>query len=100
MRRGLNKMTGDPNFGLGNLLAPPFVKTPANIVEMGARALPASFYKAVGAIVDVKGRKAGKYDWNIKDTLGWSYLALGVMASIALASDYEPPYEPPQAYPR
>jgi hypothetical protein len=97
VRSAINSMTGDPNFGLGNLLAP-FIKTPANIVEMGARAIPATFYKAIGATFDTKGRKAGKYTWNIKDTLGWSYLTLGVVATLAAASDYEPPYEPPQAY--
>ena len=96
-RSVINSMTGDPNFGLGTLLVP-FIKTPANIVEMGARAIPATFYKAIGATFDTKGRKAGKYTWEIKDTLGWSYLALGVIATLAAASDYEPAYEPPQPY--
>lgn len=37
MRRALNRLTGNENAGLGNIIAP-FVKTPANIVELGARA--------------------------------------------------------------
>lgn len=37
MRRALNRLTGNENAGLGNIIAP-FVKTPANIVELGSRA--------------------------------------------------------------
>lgn len=80
------------NFGrdayIGTLLAP-FVKTPANIVEMGARALAAPITSTYHGLT-------GK--WSIQDTLNTGYFAMACILTFALMADYEPPYEPPYRY--
>lgn len=74
--------------GLGTLLGP-FVKTPANIVEQGARAIlapiTATYHGATGK-------------WTIQDTLDTGYFALACILTMGLMADYEPPYEVPQRY--
>ena len=74
--------------GLGTLLGP-FVKTPANIVEQGARAIlapvTATYHAATGK-------------WTIQDTLDTGYFALACILTMGLMADYEPPYEVPQPY--
>ena len=88
----LKKVRDALNFGqrggLGTLLGP-FVKTPANIVEQGARAILApvtSTYHALG----------GK--WTIQDSLDTGYFVLACILTMGLMADYEPPYEVPQRY--
>lgn len=80
------------NFGrdayIGTLLAP-FAKTPANIVEMGARALAAPITSTYHGLT-------GK--WSIQDTLNAGYFAMACILTFALMADYEPPYEPPYRY--
>lgn len=80
------------NFGrdayIGTLLAP-FVKTPANIVEMGARALAAPITSTYHGLT-------GK--WSIQDTLNTGYFAMACILTFALMADYEPPYEAPYRY--
>lgn len=88
----LKKVRDALNFGqrggLGTLLGP-FVKTPANIVEQGARAIlapiTATYHGATGK-------------WTIQDTLDTGYFALACILTMGLMADYEPPYEVPQRY--
>lgn len=74
--------------GLGTLLGP-FVKTPANIVEQGARAILAPITATYHSVT-------GK--WTIQDTLDTGYFALACILTMGLMADYEPPYEVPQRY--
>lgn len=74
--------------GLGTLLGP-FVKTPANIVEQGARAILAPITSTYHGLT-------GK--WTIQDTLDTGYFALACILTMGLMADYEPPYEVPQRY--
>lgn len=74
--------------GIGTLLGP-FVKTPANIVEQGARAIVAPITATYHAL-------SGK--WTIQDTLDTGYFALACILTMGLMADYEPPYETPQRY--
>lgn len=74
--------------GIGTLLGP-FVKTPANIVEQGARAIAAPITATYHAL-------SGK--WTIQDTLDTGYFALACILTMGLMADYEPPYETPQRY--
>ena len=74
-------------YGLGNMIAP-FVKTPANIVEMGARALASPFSSTWQYL------KTGEIDIEHRVHLGNLAVALLFLAATALANgDYEPPYQ-------
>lgn len=74
-------------YGLGNMIAP-FVKTPANIVEMGARALASPFSATW------KYMKTGEVDIEQRIHLGNLAVALLFLAATVLANgDYEPPYQ-------
>lgn len=88
----LKRMRDNLNFGqragLGTLLAP-FVKTPANIVGQGARAIAAPL---------TAGYHAAKGQWTIQDTIDSGYFVLACILTAGLMSDYEPPYEPGKAY--
>lgn len=74
-------------YGLGNMIAP-FVKTPANIVEMGARALASPFSSTWQYL------KTGEIDIEHRIHLGNLGVALLILAATVLAKgDYEPPYQ-------
>lgn len=74
-------------YGLGNMIAP-FVKTPANIVEMGARALASPFSSTWQYL------KTGEIDVEHRVHLGNLAVALLFLAATVLANgDYEPPYQ-------
>ena len=79
-------------YGLGNMVAP-FVKTPANIVEMGARAL-ASPVSSTWQYM-----KTGELDVAHRIDLGNLGMALLILAATVLAKgEYEPPYQPGLKY--
>lgn len=79
-------------YGLGNMIAP-FVKTPANIVELGARALVSPFSSAWQYM------KTGELDVAHRVDLGNLGVALLILAATVLAKgDYEPPYQPGMKY--
>lgn len=79
-------------YGLGNMIAP-FVKTPANIVEMGARALASPFSSTWQYM------KAGELDVAHRIDLGNLGVALLILAATVLAKgEYEPPYQPGMKY--
>lgn len=79
-------------YGLGNMVAP-FVKTPANIVEMGARALASPFSSTWQYM------KAGELDVAHRIDLGNLGVALLILAATVLAKgEYEPPYQPGLKY--
>lgn len=88
VRRSLNKFTGNDKVGLGNILAP-FLNTPANIVELGAKA-------TFAPLTDIYHLATGQ--WTYQDTLNTAYFALGVIITMALTGDYEPPYQTPAKY--
>ena len=74
-------------YGLGNMVAP-FVKTPANIVELGARALVSPFSSTWQYM------KTGELDIAHRVDLGNLGVALLFLAATVLANgDYEPPYQ-------
>lgn len=74
-------------YGLGNMIAP-FVKTPANIVELGARALVSPFSSTWQYM------KTGELDIAHRVDLGNLGVALLFLAATVLANgDYEPPYQ-------
>lgn len=74
-------------YGLGNMIAP-FVKTPANIVEMGARALASPFSSTWQYM------KTGEIDIEHRVHLGNLGVALLILAATVIAGgDYEPPYQ-------
>lgn len=74
-------------YGLGNMIAP-FVKTPANIVELGARALVSPFSSTWQYM------KTGELDVAHRVDLGNLGVALLFLAATVLANgDYEPPYQ-------
>lgn len=74
-------------YGLGNMIAP-FVKTPANIVELGARALVSPFSSTWQYM------KTGELDVAHRVDLGNLGVALLLLAATVLANgDYEPPYQ-------
>ena len=74
-------------YGLGNMIAP-FVKTPANIVEMGARALASPFSSTWQYM------KTGEIDIEHRVHLGNLAVALLILAATVIAGgDYEPPYQ-------
>lgn len=79
-------------YGLGNMVAP-FVKTPANIVEMGARALASPFSSTWQYM------KTGELDVAHRIDLGNLGVALLILAATVLAKgEYEPPYQPGLKY--
>ena len=88
VRTEINKLT-DPTgkAGFGTMLAP-FLKTPANIVELGVRA-------TFAPITDIKALIKG--DWKIQDTLNTIYFVLALAVASAL-KDYEPEYEAGKKY--
>jgi hypothetical protein len=92
LARNLKKVRDALNFGrgasLGTLLGP-FVKTPANIVEMGARAIAAPVTSTYHAV---------KGDWSMQDTISTGYFALACILTMGMMADYEPPYEAPKKY--
>lgn len=92
LSQGLKKVRDALNFGqtagLGTLLGP-FIKTPANIVEQGARAIAAPF---------TAGYHAVKGEWSIQDTIDSGYFVLACILTMGLMGDYEPPYQVPQPY--
>ena len=74
-------------YGLGNMVAP-FVKTPANIVELGARALVSPVSSTWQYM------KTGELDIAHRVDLGNLGVALLFLAATVLANgDYEPPYQ-------
>ena len=96
LKKGRDALNNLTIFGykteLGTLLAP-FVKTPANIVEQGARAIAAPIRVANHAI------KSDWKNWSVQDTLDVGYFVLGcVLGAAAMVTDYEPPYEAPHKY--
>lgn len=101
MRRALNRLTGNENAGLGNIIAP-FVKTPANIVELGARAAFAPIsdliYLGRRAYSAINPNTRMAPTWNFENTLSNIYFGVGLILMAALTGDYEPPYESPQKY--
>lgn len=79
-------------YGLGNMIAP-FVKTPANIVELGARALVSPFSSAWQYM------KTGELDVAHRVDLGNLGVALLILAATVIAGGgYEPPYQPGMKY--
>lgn len=79
-------------YGLGNMIAP-FVKTPANIVELGARALVSPFSSTWQYM------KTGELDVAHRVDLGNLGVALLILAATVIAGgDYEPPYQPGLKY--
>lgn len=79
-------------YGLGNMIAP-FVKTPANIVELGARALVSPFSSTWQYL------KTGELDIAHRVDLGNLGVALLILAATAIAGGgYEPPYQPGLKY--
>lgn len=88
----LKRIRDNLNFGqragLGTLLGP-FIKTPANIVEQGARAIAAPI---------TAGYHAAKGQWTIQDTIDSSYFVLACILTVGLMADYEPPYQAPMQY--
>lgn len=74
--------------GFGTLMIP-FAKTPANIVEMGIRAVGAPVTGTYHAITG---------QWTINDTLDAGYFVLGSLIVAACMADYEPPYESGHRY--
>lgn len=79
-------------YGLGNMIAP-FVKTPANIVELGARALVSPFSSTWQYM------KTGELDVAHRVDLGNLGVALLILAATVIAGGgYEPPYQPGLKY--
>lgn len=79
-------------YGLGNMIAP-FVKTPANIVELGARALVSPFSSTWQYM------KTGELDIAHRVDLGNLGVALLILAATVIAGGgYEPPYQPGLKY--
>lgn len=79
-------------YGLGNMIAP-FVKTPANIVELGARALVSPVSSTWQYM------KTGELDVAHRVDLGNLGVALLILAATVIAGgDYEPPYQPGLKY--
>ena len=94
VRTEINKLT-DPTgkAGFGTMLAP-FLKTPANIVELGVRS-PIGFVKTIAHITGLDSKL--KLDWNTQDALGAIYFVAALVAA-ALLKDYEPEYESGKKY--
>ena len=88
VRTEINKFT-DPTgrAGFGTMLAP-FLKTPANIVELGVRA-------TFAPITDVAALL--KKSWGVQDTLNTVYFLLAIVLSAAV-DDYEKEYESGKKY--
>lgn len=88
LKRVRDNLNFGKSAGLGTLLAP-FVKTPANIVEQGARAIAAPI---TGIYHGIKG------DWSLQNTIDSGYFVLACILTMGLMADYEPPYQPPYRY--
>lgn len=88
VRTEINKFT-DPTgrAGFGTMLAP-FLKTPANIVELGVRA-------TFAPITDIAALL--KKSWGVQDTLNTVYFLLAIVLSAAV-DDYEKEYESGKKY--
>ena len=93
VRTEINKLT-DPTgkAGFGTMLAP-FLKTPANIVELGVRATIAPITDIIKLYKMAKGTSV----WGIQDTLNNFYFVAALVAA-ALLKDYEPEYESGKKY--
>ena len=79
-------------YGLGNMIAP-FVKTPANIVELGARALVSPVSSTWQYM------KTGELDVAHRVDLGNLGVALLILAAtVIVGGGYEPPYQPGLKY--
>lgn len=88
LKRVRDNLNFGKSAGLGTLLGP-FVKTPANIVEQGARAIAAPI---TGIYHGIKG------DWSLQNTIDSGYFVLACILTMGLMADYEPPYQPPYRY--
>lgn len=95
VRTEINKFT-DPTgkAGFGTMLAP-FLKTPANIVELGVRASVAPITDVVKLAKMAMGK--GATVWTVQDTLSNIYFVLALIIAAAL-QDYEPEYEKGKKY--
>lgn len=92
IRDALN-IVGTGTYGLGNLISP-FVKTPANIVEMGARAIAMPFTHW-GTILNWKNATTkAKFDFAIDGiTLATATIATVLLAALSDDDWYEESYE-------
>lgn len=94
----------DPNgFGLGNILAP-FLKTGANVIEMGTTATLAPVRTAAKGLKVLRGKELTDLE-KIALTTDWVYLALAAASTALLAAIsgpdddwYEEPYQPGRKY--
>ena len=94
----------DPNgFGLGNILAP-FLKTGANVIEMGITATLAPIRTAAKGLKVLRGKELTDLE-KIALTTDWVYLALAAVSTAVLAAIsgddddwYEEPYQPGRKY--
>lgn len=109
IRSNLNTLTRtplglDPNgFGLGNLLAP-FLKTGANVIEMGITATLAPIRTAVKGLKVARGKTLTDME-KIALRTDWAYFCLAAVATALMAAIsgpdddwYEEPYEPGKRY--
>lgn len=94
----------DPNgFGLGNILAP-FLKTGANVIEMGITATLAPVRTAAKGLKVLRGKELTDLE-KISLTTDWIYLALAAVSTAVLAAIsgddddwYQEPYQPGRKY--
>ena len=94
----------DPNgFGLGNILSP-FLKTGANVIEMGLTATLAPVRTAAKGLKVLRGKELTDLD-KISLTTDWVYLALAAVSTAVLAAIsgddddwYQEPYQPGRKY--
>ena len=94
----------DPNgFGLGNILAP-FLKTGANVIEMGITATLAPVRTAAKGLKVLRGKELTDLE-KITLVTDWVYLALAAVSTAVLAAIsgddddwYEEPYQPGRKY--
>lgn len=109
IRSNLNTLTRtplglDPNgFGLGNILAP-FLKTGANVIEMGITATLAPVRTAVKGLKVARGKTLTDME-KIALKTDWAYFCLAAVATAIMAAIsgddddwYEEPYEPGKKY--
>lgn len=109
IRSNLNTLTRtplglDPNgFGLGNILAP-FLKTGANVIEMGITATLAPVRTAVKGLKVARGKTLTDME-KIALKTDWAYFCLAAVATAIMAAIsgddddwYEEPYEPGRTY--
>lgn len=92
IRTALNQLTGNPDVGLGTILAP-FAKVPTNVIQQGFKSLSAPFRAAQYGVRKAKGIK-DVYDFNDwKNAITFMVEAI-IAGIVAGAGDYEPPYDP------